>query len=202
MLQDADLDEIYKPVVSANSPHLQTNFQESSSLARQNDESLLLNQDITQAGFRKDGTYPKSITKAVTAELEYSRSEQLGDHIRNTLHRRDYERWSWESWTRMNIVFLHSPPDALGHLSNDEFRIAFATYIGQECPVLGPLAGRHFGRQGAVMDAYGANLAAASLPGPGPRALHNNLQALLQSMMKLGGIYSEKEAPNFLFGKV
>ncbi|EJK49049.1 hypothetical protein THAOC_32109, partial [Thalassiosira oceanica] len=47
-----------------------------------------------------------------------------------------------------------------------------------------------------------ANLAAASLPGQGHRRLHNLLQGLLQSMMELGGVYSTKEAVNFLLGHV
>ena len=34
------------------------------------------------------------------------------------------------------------------------------------------------------------------------RALHNQLQSLLQAMMNLGGIQSEKEAVNFLLDKV
>ena len=36
----------------------------------------------------------------------------------------------------------------------------------------------------------------------GHRVLHNKLQSIVQAMMKLGGINSEKEAVNFLLGKV
>ncbi len=77
-----------------------------------------------------------------------------------------------------------------------------ATYLGQPCPYMEPLAGRFFGRDGRRLDKYGANLSAASLPGQGHRTSHNKLQSILQSMMKLGGIFSEKEAANFLLDKV
>ena len=53
------------------------------------------------------------------------------------------------------------------------------------------------------MDQYGANLAADSLPSGGFRTIHNSIQSLVQSMMKVAGIHnSEKEAANFLLGKV
>ena len=87
-------------------------------------------------------------------------------------------------------------------MTDQEFRIAFATYLGQECPVFGPLAGRYFGHKATKLDKYGANLAAAPLLGQGHRVLHNNLQSMVQAMMKVGGIYAEREAGNFLLGKV
>ena len=68
--------------------------------------------------------------------------------------------------------------------------------------MMAPVVGRFFGKNGDVLDEYGANLAAASLPGQGHRALHNALQSILQDMMKLAGISSEKEAVNFLLDKV
>ena len=42
----------------------------------------------------------------------------------------------------------------------------------------------------------------AHLPGRGWSALHDNLEATVQDMMKLGGIYSQRQATNFLLGKV
>ena len=87
-------------------------------------------------------------------------------------------------------------------MTDQEFRIAFTTYLGQECPVFGPLAGRYFGHKATKLDKYGINLAAAPLPGQGHRVLHNNLQSMVQAMMKVGGIYAEREAGNFLLGKV
>ena len=61
-----------------------------------------------------------------------------------------------------------------------------------------PFVDRFFGKNGKLLDKYGANLAVASLLGQGHSSLHNQLQSLLQAMMKLGGIKSEKEALNFL----
>ena len=52
------------------------------------------------------------------------------------------------------------------------------------------------------MDKYRVNLAAAALPGQGHSALHNQIQSLVQSIMKVAAVHSEKEAVNFLLDKV
>jgi len=126
----------------------------------------------------------------------------IDETITSTLPRNSYARWAWEGWGQTSAMFLQSPPDELGHLGDNEFPVAFATYLGQACPAVAPLVGRYFGKKGTVLDEFGANLAAASLPGQGHRRLHNLLQGLLQSMMELGGVYSTKEAVNFLLGHV
>ena len=53
-----------------------------------------------------------------------------------------------------------------------------------------------------VFDKYGTNLAAATPLGGGHRLLHNQLQLLLQAMMKLEGIFLEQEAVNYIFNKI
>ena len=68
--------------------------------------------------------------------------------------------------------------------------------------MMAPVIGQFFGKKGKVPDKYGANLAAAALPGHGHRALHNTLQSILQNTRKLAGFLLEKEAINFLFDKV
>ncbi|EJK58739.1 hypothetical protein THAOC_21108 [Thalassiosira oceanica] len=52
----------------------------------------------------------------------------LGTRIASSLNRRSYERWAWDSWKRMSAAFLHSPPDPLGHIGNEEFQVAFAAF--------------------------------------------------------------------------
>ena len=102
----------------------------------------------------------------------------------------------------MSAVFLHSPPDQLGYIGNPEFQVVMITYLRQPCPLMAPFVGRYFGKRATALDRYGANLSAASLPGQGCRVLHNTLQSLLQAMMKVGGIHSEKEAVNLPIGKI
>ena len=101
-------------------------------------------------------------------------------------------------------MFLLSPPDHFGYIEDPHFQVTMATYLGQHarCSLMAPLVGRFFGKTGVPLYKYGANLAAASLPGQGHRALHNKLQSIVQSVMKLGGIFIEKEAVNFLLDKV
>ena len=65
------------------------------------------------------------------------------------------------------------------------FQVAMTTYLGQPCPIIAPLVGRYLGKKGATVDKYGVNLAAATLPGQGHSVLHNQLQSLLQAIMKV-----------------
>ena len=67
---------------------------------------------------------------------------------------------------------------------------------------MAPGMGRFSGKKGQVFDKYGANHAAAALPGQGWRVLHNQLQSPVQAMMKLGRIISEQEVVNFIFDRV
>ena len=76
------------------------------------------------------------------------------------------------------------------------------TYLGHPCLITAQLVGRYRGKKGAKVDKYGANLAAAVLPGQGHSVLHNQLQTLLQAIMKPEGILPDKEAAKFLLGKV
>ena len=72
--------------------NLKTKFQEVSTPEQAADDSLLLNQDVTRAGFSPDGTVAPSVTNAVTIELESSRSKDLGTRISGSLNRKLYER--------------------------------------------------------------------------------------------------------------
>ena len=102
----------------------------------------------------------------------------------------------------MSAAFLQSPPDTIGYMGDNIFQVAVATYLGQPCTIIAPVVGRCFENSGVQVDKHGSNLAAASLPGQGHRDLHNQLQSLLQAIMKIGGIQSKKEAFNFLLNKV
>ena len=172
--------------------HLTTSFQDVATPEQLSDFDLLLSQEVTRAGFYEDGTVAASVTKALTIELESARATTLGEEITTALGRDEYERWAWESCDTISGQFLLSPPDHFGYIKDTVFQSAFATYLGQACPIIAPVVGRFFGKDGKQLDKYGANLAAAALPGQGHRTLHNQLQALLQAMMKLGGIFSEK----------
>ena len=182
--------------------HLTSSFQDVATPQQLQDDKLLLNQDISGAGIYPDGSIAKSATKALTIELEKTRSTKLGVTIADTLGRDQYERWAFEACGKLSGEFLLSPPDHFGFMEDPVFQVALSTYVGQPCPLMAPVVGRFFGNNGQKLDKYGANLAAAVLPGRGHRATHNLLQSILQTMMKLGGISSEKEAANFLLDKI
>ena len=161
-----------------------------------------MNQDLKNAGFSHQGQLHQSVTKELTKELEKARSHSLGERIIGELERDHFERWSWEAWGRTSAVFLHSPPDHFGFMEDPVFQHGFANYLGQPCPLVAPLVGMYFGSAGKQIDEYGANLAAAALPGMGWKALHDSLEATVQQMMKLGGIHAQRQAVNFMLGKV
>jgi hypothetical protein len=64
----------------------------------------------------------------------------------------------------------------------------FARYLGQPNPLCKHLAGRFFGRNATPLDEYGANLSSESFPGRGFTKRYNDLQYLIQDMMRLGNI--------------
>ena len=147
--------------------------------------NYLIVQPVKRAGFYEDRSMARSVTHALTEELEKQRSLNLGANIARTLGREDYEKWSWDGCTRMSSMFLTSPPDRIGFLGDNIFQVAIASYLGQPCPIMAPLVGWFFGKKGEQGNKHGANLAAASLPGEGHSTLHNQLQALTQSILKV-----------------
>ena len=102
----------------------------------------------------------------------------------------------------MSAVWLHSSPDHFGYIEDPALQVVMATYLGQPCPAITRVVGRFFGSKRARVDQYRANLTEAALLGQRHSVLHNKLQSMVQSMMKLGIIHLEKEAANFLLGKV
>ena len=152
--------------------HLQLNFQEVSSRKQALDASLLLNQDITRAGFGAgfgaDSTVAPSVTNVITIkELERSWRDHLDQQIETSLDRGDCEKWSWDACTWGSLIFLHLPPDQFGYIEDPIFQVAWTTDLGQACPLLAPVVGRYFAKKGEVLDKYGTNLALAPLLGAG-----------------------------------
>ena len=88
------------------------------------DADYLINQPVERAGDCADGSVKRSVTNAVTDELEKQRSSRLGKEIQRKLGRGEYERWAWEGGTRMSSTFLSSPPDAIGHLGDNQFQVS------------------------------------------------------------------------------
>ena len=91
------------------------------------DDKLLLNQDISRAGIYPDGSIPKSVTKAITMELEKARSIQLGVTIAENMERDQYERWAFEACGKLSGVFLLSPPDQFGYMEDPVYQVALST---------------------------------------------------------------------------
>ena len=57
----------------------------------------MLNQELKNAGFFKNGQLHQSVTKALTKELEKARADDLGVRLTDQLEREDFERWAWEA---------------------------------------------------------------------------------------------------------
>ena len=70
----------------------------------------------------------------------------LGAIVASSLNRSDYEKWSWDRYTKMSAVFLTSPPDAISYLGDNVFQVSITMYLCQLCPIIAPVVGRFFGR--------------------------------------------------------
>ena len=66
---------------------LKSSFQDAAEPQQLLNENCLLNQDTSIAGFYSDGSVAKSVTKALTNELEKARSDKLGKNIAESLGR-------------------------------------------------------------------------------------------------------------------
>ena len=108
---------------------------------------------------------PKSVTNAITIKLEKQRLMRTGTTVESSPGRDDYEKWAWDGCSAMSAAFLQSPPNRIRYMEDNVFQVAMTTYLGQPCPIITPLAGRCFGKKGAKVDKYGANLATTALPG-------------------------------------
>ena len=73
---------------------LKINFQAVATAHDATDESFLLAQPLDRSGFHKDGSQSKSVTHAVTLELEERQAHDLDVRLCNDLPRGAYERWS------------------------------------------------------------------------------------------------------------
>ena len=67
--------------------HLQNSFQEVATNEQKRDDTLLLNQELKNAGFSKNGQLYQSVTKALTKELEKARADDLGVRLTGQLER-------------------------------------------------------------------------------------------------------------------
>jgi hypothetical protein len=182
--------------------HLTQNFQDVATALETSDENLVLSQSVGRAGFYADRTHAPLVMNALTLEMETQWSRCLGERITAILNHGKYEFWAWEAWTKMSATFLLSPPDQLGQMEDEVFQVGIATYLGQPCPLMAPATGCYFGKRSEQLDWYGANFAAASLPGHRHCSLLNKLQSITQAMTKVGGIHSVGEAVNFLDDKI
>ena len=65
----------------------------------------------------------------------------------------------------MSTTFLLPPLNLLGYIKDKVFQDGIFTYLEQFCPLMPRVLGCYFGKCGEQLDPYGANLAAAPLPG-------------------------------------
>ena len=69
----------------------------------------LLTQPVARAGFYEDGTMAKSVTSAITIELEKQRLVRMSSIVESSLGRDDYEKWAWDGCSNLSAAFLQSP---------------------------------------------------------------------------------------------
>ena len=90
-------------------------------------DNFLLEQTHKRAGFYSNRLQSKSVTHAITRDLEERCIHNLDVRLSNVLPRDAFERWSWEANSSMSRVFLLLPPDQLGFIEDPAFQVAVTT---------------------------------------------------------------------------
>jgi hypothetical protein len=169
-------------------------------------ENSLLCRNVNGAGRLLSGATPKSVTHAITFELEKGRFEKLNNLVASTLTpNSSQESRAWRNVDRYSSQFLNSPPDAIGFLSDSIFPEVFTQYLGLPSPAVRPFIGQYIGTPSQVyqVDDYGNHLAVHShLPGYGHTGFHMRMQTLIGEMAKAAGLEPVLEALNIFHGKV
>jgi hypothetical protein len=82
----------------------------------------LITQPVTRAGFYEDGSMARSVTNAITNELEKQRLLHMSTIVETSLGRYDYEKWAWGGCGAMSAAFLQSLPDIIGYMGDNMFQ--------------------------------------------------------------------------------
>ena len=130
-----------------------------------NTSNHLLIKPDKKVGFYTDGSMAKSVTNAITIELEKQRLMRMDILVKSSLRRDDYEKSTWGGYSATSAAFLQALPDRIGYTGDNMFQVAMTTYLVQPCPIIAPLVVRYSGKKGANVDKYRANLTATVLLG-------------------------------------
>ena len=94
--------------------HVTLKFQEVVLPAQVIDASKhLLTQPIVRAGFYEDGSMAKSVTSAITINLEKQRLMRMGTIVESSLGRDKYEKLTSDGCSDLSTAFLQSSPDRI-----------------------------------------------------------------------------------------
>lgn len=101
--------------------------------------------------------------------------------------------------------FLHTRPDSIGNLSDLQFRVSIATYLGSPCPLYSCCKGQYVGHKErvSVVDEHGHSACAHStLPGAHHLEVHKTVQRQLASIAKFCKLRWAMEPANTFMGLV
>ena len=122
-----------------------------------------------------------------------------------TIDSRSQTAQAWRNVDRYSGMFLSSPPDAMGFLSDHVLPEVFAQYMAQASPGCRPFVNQFIGtsHRTAPVDIYGNSVAAhPQLPGYGHGVLHTQIKQLLGDMANAAHLHSVWEAANIFHGRV
>ena len=157
--------------------------------------------DVARAGVFPNCVVPStSLTKKWNDEFEAVRFESLSHHFSTggPTNRLNPAFLAFQNVDTFSSQFLRSRPDSIGHLSDIQFRISVATFLGQPCPLYKNFQGCFIGHKSKVVevDQYGHSAAAhGGLPGAHHAKAHKDIQR------SLAGLASAAQLPVVLEGK-
>jgi hypothetical protein len=160
----------------------------------------ILQRPIEAAGMDTDGSFPHSVTAAISKCLDFLAYEQLPQLNHSVQEHLAILNCKQDKYCRQ---FLGALPNPTGYIEDALFPKIFTQYLGLPSPSCEPLAGGYIGKHPQYVDIYGNSIASSNtVPGGGFTVAHDNNKNTLNDILNTAGLRTIKEAANIFHGKV
>ena len=165
-----------------------------------------IHNNIAAIGFSTDGKRPRSVTRALSLELEEARYNHLYQQMDDiNIFPCRQEKIVFKNVDAYSSQFLHSACDSIGYLKDDQFAECFAQFLGLPSPSIQHFEGQYIGTEAdmQMVDKYGNRVAAHRyLSGGGHIHFHNTMQHTLYQILRRCNFHTTLEAANIFHGIV
>ena len=170
----------------------------------------LAGQPLSRAGFKADGTVPRSATQQLSKELETATLTAVNDEIKKiaastiTSIQTKMEVVSVQNVDQFSAAIFNARPDNLSFFTDRQFADGVAQYLGIPAPSLKNHTHRFIGKgkRAQAVDGYGIAIHNACLPGGEYIRQHSKIQSTLRDIIRTSGFPVDLKARNWLLGKL